>query len=116
LSWLSGVPSDLSFDSGRANLRPDLRPVLDQFAQGLDPGTRVLVVGHTDSTGSQVLNEQLSLQRAQTVRDYLYSRGVPAARLEVAGRAALEPVADNATQDGRAKNRRVEIFLREPPA
>jgi outer membrane protein OmpA-like peptidoglycan-associated protein len=110
------VPSDLSFDSGRANLRPDLRPVLDQFAQGLDPGTRVLVVGHTDSTGSQVLNEQLSLQRAQTVRDYLYSRGVPAARLEVAGRAALEPVADNATQDGRAKNRRVEIFLREPPA
>jgi outer membrane protein OmpA-like peptidoglycan-associated protein len=110
------VPSDLSFDSGRANLRPDLRPVLDQFAQGLDPSTRVLVVGHTDSTGSQALNEQLSLQRAQTVRDYLYSRGVPAARLAVVGRAALEPVADNATPDGRAKNRRVEIFLREPPA
>jgi outer membrane protein OmpA-like peptidoglycan-associated protein len=50
------------------------------------------------------------------VRDYLYRRGVPAARLEVVGRAALEPVADNATPDGRAKNRRVEIFLREPPA
>ena len=93
-----------------------LRPVLDQFAQGLDQATRVLVVGHTDSTGSQALNERLSLQRAQTVRDYLYSRGVPAARLEVAGRAALEPVADNATEEGRAKNRRVEIFLREPPA
>lgn len=110
------VPSDLSFDIGRADLRPELRGVLDQFAQGLDQATRVLVVGHTDSTGSQALNERLSLQRAQTVRDYLYSRGVPAARLEVAGRAALEPVADNATEEGRAKNRRVEIFLREPPA
>jgi outer membrane protein OmpA-like peptidoglycan-associated protein len=60
------VPSDLSFDSGRADLRPDLRPVLDQFAQGLDQTTQVLVVGHTDSTGSQSLNEQLSLQRAQS--------------------------------------------------
>jgi outer membrane protein OmpA-like peptidoglycan-associated protein len=108
------VPSDLSFDTGRADLKPALRPVLDQFAQGLDATLRVLIVGHTDSTGSDAINEGLSLQRAQTVRDYLYSRGVPAARLEVAGRAAREPVADNGTEAGRSKNRRVEIFLREP--
>jgi outer membrane protein OmpA-like peptidoglycan-associated protein len=108
------VPSDLSFDTGRADLKPALRPVLDQFAQGLDATLHVLIVGHTDSTGSDAINEPLSLQRAQTVRDYLYSRGVPAARLEVAGRAAREPVADNGTEAGRSKNRRVEIFLREP--
>ncbi len=108
------VPSDLSFDTGRADLKPALRPVLDQFAQGLDATLRVLIVGHTDSTGSDAINERLSLQRAQTVRDYLYSRGVPATRLEVAGRAAREPVADNGTELGRSKNRRVEIFLREP--
>jgi outer membrane protein OmpA-like peptidoglycan-associated protein len=108
------VPSDLSFDTGRADLKPALRPVLDQFAQGLDATLHVLIVGHTDSTGSDAINEPLSLQRAQTVRDYLYSRGVPAARLEVAGRAAREPVAENTSDAGRAKNRRVEIFLREP--
>jgi outer membrane protein OmpA-like peptidoglycan-associated protein len=108
------VPSDLSFDTGRADLKPALRPVLDQFAQGLDATLQVLIVGHTDSTGSDAINEPLSLQRAQTVRDYLYSRGVPAARLEVAGRAAREPVAENTSDAGRAKNRRVEIFLREP--
>jgi outer membrane protein OmpA-like peptidoglycan-associated protein len=108
------VPSDLSFDTGRADLKPALRPVLDQFAQGLDNTVVVQVVGHTDSTGSDAINDPLSLRRAQTVRDYLVSRGVPAARLEVAGRGSHEPVADNATEAGRAKNRRVEIFLREP--
>jgi outer membrane protein OmpA-like peptidoglycan-associated protein len=74
----------------------------------------VLVVGHTDISGSDAINEPLSRQRAQTVRDYLYARGIPAARLETAGRAAREPVADNGSEAGRAKNRRVEIFLREP--
>lgn len=108
------VPSDLSFDTGRADLRPALRPVLDQFAQGLDGSVRVLIVGHTDNTGSDAINDPLSRQRAQTVRDYLSSRGVPAARMETAGRGEREPVADNASEAGRAKNRRVEIFLREP--
>lgn len=108
------VPSDLSFDTGRADLKPALRPVLDAFASGLDNTVHVLVVGHTDSTGSDAINEPLSQHRAQTVRDYLYARGVPAARLETAGRSSREPVADNASDTGRARNRRVEIFLREP--
>jgi outer membrane protein OmpA-like peptidoglycan-associated protein len=110
------VPSDLSFDTGRADLKPALRPVLDQFAQGLDSTLHVFIVGHTDSTGSDAINEPLSLRRAQTVRDYLQARGVPAARLQTAGRGSREPLADNATESGRAMNRRVEIFLREPQA
>ena len=108
------VPSDLSFATGRSDLNPSLRPVLDQFAQGLDSTVRVRIVGHTDSTGNDAINDPLSQARAQTVRNYLEDRGVPAARLETAGRGSREPVADNATEAGRAKNRRVEIFLREP--
>ena len=110
------VPSDISFDVGRADLKPALRPVLDQFAQGLDQTTTVRIVGHTDSTGSDAVNDPLSLQRARTVSDYLQDRGVPAARLEIAGRGSREPVADNTTPEGRARNRRVELFLREPAA
>lgn len=110
------VPSDLSFAVGRADLNPSLRPVLEQFATGLDQTTLVLIVGHTDSTGSDAINNPLSLQRAQTVRDFLAARGVPTARMEIAGRGSREPVADNGTDAGRAKNRRVEIFLREPEA
>ena len=110
------VPSDLSFDIGRADIKPALRPVLDQFAQGLDPKMRVRVVGHTDSTGSDAINDPLSVQRATSVRNYLSNRGVDPARTEVQGRGSREPVADNTTEAGRAMNRRVEIFLSEPAA
>ena len=110
------VPSDLSFAVGRADLNPALRPILEQFAKGLDGTVKVLVIGHTDSTGRDAINDPLSLQRAQTVRDFLATRGVPASRMEIAGRGSREPVAENTTDAGRAKNRRVEIFLREPQA
>ena len=110
------VPSDISFAVGRADLQPALRPVLDQFAQGLDQTMVVRIVGHTDSTGSDAINDPLSLDRARTVRDYLTDRGVPTARLEIVGRGAREPVADNSSDTGRARNRRVEILLREPEA
>ena len=110
------VPSDLSFAVGRADLNPSLRPILEQFAQGLDSTVKVIVVGHTDSSGSDAINDPLSLQRAQTVRDYLATHGVPTGRMDIAGRGSREPVADNSSDAGRAKNRRVEIFLREPQA
>lgn len=110
------VPSDLSFDVGSATLKPELRPVLDQFAHGLDSTIRVHIIGHTDSTGSDAINNPLSLQRAQTVRDYLSTHGVPAQRLQIEGRGSREPVADNTTDTGRARNRRVEILLSEPQA
>lgn len=108
------VPSDFSFDVGRSAIKPQMRPVLDQFAQGLDPTMRVRIVGHTDSTGNDAINNPLSVDRAQSVRDYLAGRGVSPARVETTGRGSKEPVADNGSDAGRAQNRRVEIFLRDP--
>jgi len=108
------VPSDFSFDVGRSAIKPEMRPVLDQFAHGLDPNMRVRIVGHTDSTGSDAINNPLSVDRAQSVRDYLAARGVAATRVDTTGRGSHEPVADNGSDAGRAQNRRVEIFLREP--
>jgi outer membrane protein OmpA-like peptidoglycan-associated protein len=112
------IPSDISFDTGSATIKPNMRGVLDPFANSLkdDPNARVTIVGHTDSTGSEAVNNPLSIERAQSVRDYLAARGVSPARVEVAGRGEREPVADNNSDSGRAKNRRVEIFLREPAA
>jgi outer membrane protein OmpA-like peptidoglycan-associated protein len=109
------VPADISFATGSATIEPRLRPVLDAFANGLgnQPTMYVRIVGHTDSTGSDAVNDPLSLRRAQSVRDYLTDRGVAASRIEVFGRGSREPIATNDTPEGRAKNRRVEIFLRD---
>lgn len=109
------VPSDISFDVGSAALEPRLRGVLDSFARTLqdDPAVHIRVIGHTDSTGTEALNDRLSLERAQSVRDYLVDRGVAASRIEIAGRGSREPVASNDTAEGRAKNRRVEILVGE---
>ncbi|WP_343622234.1 OmpA family protein [Roseateles puraquae] len=107
------VPSDVSFDTGRADIKPQMRPVLDEVSRNLDPNVRLTIVGHTDSTGSDAINDPLSRERAMAVRDYLSSRGVAASRVTVAGRGSREPVANNDTDSGRAANRRVEIFLSE---
>lgn len=110
------VPNDVSFDVNSANIKPELRTVLDTFANSLrdDPNAQLSIVGHTDSTGSDAINNPLSLERARSVRDYLAARGVSANRIETAGRGEREPVADNNTDSGRARNRRVEMYLREP--
>lgn len=107
------VPSDVSFDTGRADIKPQMRPVLDEIGRNLDPNVRVTIVGHTDSTGSDAINDPLSRERAESVRDYLSSRGVAPSRVTVSGRGSHEPVASNDTEAGRAANRRVEIFLSE---
>lgn len=112
------IPNDVSFDLNSAAIRPEMRGVLDPFAEQLrgDPNARLTIVGHTDSSGSPAINDPLSVARANSVRDYLVTRGVPASHVQTAGRGEREPVADNATEAGRARNRRVEIFLREPAA
>lgn len=109
------IPSDISFDTGRADIKANLRPILDQFAQGLtgQPNTEIRIVGHTDSTGSDAINNPLSVNRAASARDYLVSRGVESRRIQIDGRGSREPIADNNTDAGRAKNRRIEIFLAE---
>lgn len=110
------IPSDISFAVNRADIQPNFRPILDTFAQGMlrNPEARVRIIGHTDSTGSDAINNPLSVNRAASVRDYLTARGVPLAAITIDGRGSREPVASNATADGRARNRRVEIFMAEP--
>jgi outer membrane protein OmpA-like peptidoglycan-associated protein len=110
------VPSDISFAVGRADLRSDLLPVLDKFAAGLDTSMTVHVIGHTDNTGSDAINDPLSVNRANSVKSYLVSRGVPSTRVTIEGRGERQPIADNATEQGRARNRRVEIFLSDQQA
>ena len=109
------IPNDISFAVGRADIQPALRPILDQFANGLggQPNTEVYIIGHTDSTGNDAINNPLSVQRANSVRDYLAMRGVDSRRVRTEGRGSHEPIASNATEAGRAQNRRVEIYLAE---
>lgn len=109
------IPSDISFDTGRYDIKPNMRPILDRFAITLNqnPVTTVTIIGHTDSTGSDAVNNPLSVNRAAAVRDYLTVRGVSGSRIAVDGRGSREPVADNSTASGRAMNRRVEIFVAE---
>ncbi len=109
------IPSDVSFDTNSAVIRPNMRPVLDQFAYGVanQPNTEIRVIGHTDNTGTDAINDPLSVQRAQSVRDYLAARGVNPQQVAISGAGDRQPVADNRTTQGRAENRRVEMFLAE---
>ncbi len=109
------IPSDISFDPGRYDIKPNLRPVLDRFATTLNqnPVTNITIIGHTDNTGSDAVNNPLSVNRAAATRDYLVTRGVASNRIAIDGRGSREPIADNATTAGRAMNRRVEIFVAE---
>ncbi|MBW7925169.1 MAG: OmpA family protein [Burkholderiaceae bacterium] len=111
------VPSDVSFDTNSAQIKPNLAPVLDRFGQTLNanPGTTVRIIGHTDNTGTDAINDPLSVNRAASVRQYLAARGVDPARIAIDGRGSREPVADNSTTQGRAMNRRVEIYVGEAP-
>jgi outer membrane protein OmpA-like peptidoglycan-associated protein len=111
------IPSDISFDTGRSEIKGNFAPVLDRFATGLrdNPNTDVHIVGHTDSTGSDAINNPLSVDRATSTRNYLTARGVSASRIEIEGRGSYQPIASNNTEEGRARNRRVEIFVGERP-
>ncbi|MES2424412.1 MAG: OmpA family protein [Pseudomonadota bacterium] len=111
------IPSDVSFDVGRSAIKPNFSPVLDKFAESLRQHgvTTVTIVGHTDSTGSDAINNPLSVERAASTRDYLVGRGVTVNRLAIDGRGKREPIADNNTAQGRAANRRVEIYVAEAP-
>lgn len=109
------IPSDISFDTGRYDIKGNFAPILDRFAEGLrsSPAAEVRIVGHTDSTGSDAINNPLSLNRANSTRDYLMQRGVAGSRIFTEGRGSYQPIASNSTNEGRARNRRVEIFVGE---
>lgn len=110
------IPSDISFATGRSDINSSFAPILNQFASSLNqnPVTTVTIVGHTDATGSDAVNNPLSMDRANSTRNYLAARGVANNRIATDGRGEREPIADNNTNDGRSKNRRVEIYVAEP--
>jgi len=102
----------INFDTGKATLRPDSEQVLQEVSKLLqgNPDWYLLVGGHTDSTGSDAVNVPLSRQRAEAVIAWLAKAGIDGQRLTPAGFGARKPVGDNATDDGRAKNRRVDLI------
>ena len=104
------------FDFDKAILKPDMKVALDEVIGLLKPRSLVdlTVVGHTDSTGTEAYNQALSLRRAQAVVDYLHTHGLQDLSIEQVGKGESEPVESNATPEGRAKNRRVEIFSHSP--
>ncbi|WP_338446728.1 OmpA family protein [Pelagerythrobacter marensis] len=110
---LVNLPDGVTFDVGSATLKPAFRSTLDDVAANLVqyPNSLIDVYGHTDSTGSESFNQDLSERRAQTVANYLTSRGVNSARIRWQGFGETMPVADNSTDYGRQRNRRVEIKI-----
>lgn len=112
------IPTDISFDTNRSDIKPNFRPILDKFAATLveNPYSKVSIIGHTDSTGSDAINNPLSVNRAAQTREYLAARGVASNRISIDGRGSREPVASNDTDANRSRNRRVEIFVAEPQA
>lgn len=105
----------VAFASGQAQLKPDARAHLGKLVQFVKskPGKHIRIEGHTDSSGSAATNQSLSLQRAQAVRQALVANGVSAQRISVAGMGSASPVASNATESGRARNRRVVVILQD---
>ncbi len=103
----------VQFATGSANLNAEAREALARFAGivGVYPSLRLRIEGHTDSTGSEETNRTLSYLRAVSVRDYLQAQGVRSPGIEVAGLGPDQPVASNDTNEGRARNRRVEIIM-----
>ncbi len=110
---LVNLPDGVTFDVASYSLKPQFRDTLDKIAANLNqyPNSLIDVYGHTDSTGSDAYNQTLSENRSRTVANYLSSHGVSAARIRSQGFGETTPIADNATEEGRAKNRRVEIKI-----
>lgn len=110
---LLNMPSGITFATNSYEVQPQFRDTLDKVAATLAEynQTYVDVYGHTDSTGSDAINEPLSRNRAEAVSNYLSGRGVAAARIGAQGFGSRQPIASNATVEGRQKNRRVEIKI-----
>ena len=107
--------SGILFATNKADLNSAAKSSLNQFAANVltvNPDMDVAILGHTDNTGTDAINNPLSLQRAQSVSNYLKSQGVTAKQLKtIEGKGSTQPVADNSTADGRQQNRRVEVYI-----
>lgn len=106
------MPGDISFMSGSADINPSNYQALTVIANEVRTNNMtMMIVGHTDNTGSVALNDSLSKARANSVASYMYAQGIPFGAVKTEGLSFHQPVASNSTPDGRAKNRRVEIIL-----
>lgn len=107
------LPHDITFDRDSFTVRPALRSDLGKVADNLlrYPDSSVQIIGHTDSDGEAAYNADLSRRRAGAVADVLQSNGVTFDRLQTAGRGEDQPIASNLTEEGKARNRRVEIIV-----
>ncbi|STD53572.1 OmpA family protein [Empedobacter falsenii] len=105
--------SKVTFDYNKSSLTSTAKANLDKLIEVFKeyPDTDLLVIGYTDNVGSQSYNKPLSEQRAQSVKDYLISKGIASSRLTSTGKGIEDPIADNSTAEGRAKNRRVEVTI-----
>ena len=105
--------SGILFATNKADLNAASKESLKEFAAKMVdlPDTDITIYGHTDNTGSDAVNERLSLQRAESVEKYLNSCGISTDRMTAEGKSYTMPVASNETKEGRAQNRRVEIFI-----
>lgn len=108
------MPQDLLFAVDSASLRPDLTGDIRAVASSLlkYPNSQIEVIGHTDDTGAESYNQDLSQRRASSVAGILINSGVPGGRIAAYGRGESQPIASNATASGKAQNRRVEIIIR----
>lgn len=111
------MPSDITFDFNRANIRTEFWPRVSQLGRILrdSPDLYVAIVGHADAIGSDAYNQRLSERRAYAVGNALLDEGVRRRRIAASGLGELEPIATNATEWGRARNRRVEIRVIAAP-
>jgi len=105
--------SGILFNTGKADLSTSSKTALTKFAQTLIdyPDTNVMIYGHTDNTGSDAINQPLSENRANAVKNFLVNTGVGSSRLTTQGMGSSSPVASNDTEAGRTQNRRVEIAI-----
>lgn len=105
--------SGILFDVNKSELKPAAVTNIQNLAKSLkeNPETNVLIIGHTDNTGSDDYNNRLSARRAESVKDFATAQGILSNRLNVQGKGEMEPIADNSTEEGRSKNRRVEIVI-----
>ena len=103
--------ADVFFDFDKAIIKPDGKSKLDDLSSKIRSANLevVIAIGHADSIGSDQYNQRLSVRRAEAVKAYLVSKGIEANRVYTEGKGEKQPIANNATKDGRAKNRRVEI-------
>jgi OOP family OmpA-OmpF porin len=109
------MSAEALFDHDKSTLKPAGKAALQELGDSIKAkGARVVdidIIGHTDSDGTEEYNQDLSVRRAQAVMDYLVSEDVDASIIDVSGQGELNPIASNATQEGRAENRRVDILV-----